>query len=422
MEAAVYAGIFSPRTNRVLANCPTGNCTFPELYKSIGYCTACSDITSQLNITTYNYTRGDGNFTATNYTLPSGLQLTKSNDTAFIMKRGDGTATVQAIMAAPPVYLTCSDEWPWGCTGIGAAECQISLCIKTFNASVQFGNFTETEVSTEQDTWHELNQTVWSAIDSNYVSTIDMTCLNNTEKQTLRAAGYQFSDGTKWLAYNTSLPAGLSVAAANASGVWLPANYTELAINGSCIYQTTGETVNSMNKYLFNAFNGYVVIGPDGDPEPSSSYTDVIYNGGNVSAQTYATIFQSVTDSMTTNIRNYADAHTPNYVTGIVLENDTCVDTRWSWLIFPAVLVLLTLVFFAAVIVQTRTRDAMVSGSQDYKNSALPLLFHGLEESITASYGQGEYSMAKMSQDANKLSVVFKPTDVGWRFVAGDKS
>ena len=136
----------------------------------------------------------------------------------------------------------------------------------------------------------------------------------------------------------------------------------------------------------------------------------VIFNNGNVSAETFANAFQIVTDSMTTNMRNYPDAHTPNYVTGIVLQSDTCVYSRWRSLIFPAALVLLTLVFFAAVIVQTRTRDAIVSGSQDYKDSALPLLFHG----------KGEYSMAKMSQDANKLPVVFKPTDLGWRFVADE--
>lgn len=421
MQAAVYAGIFSPDTNRVSPTCQTGNCTFPELYKTIGYCSACSEITSQLNKTTYHYTESTGNFTVTNYTLPSGLYLSNADDTSFIMGTGTGVATtIQAIMATPPVYLTCNDDWPWGCTGIGAAECQISLCIKTFNASVQSGTFGETEVSSNPDTWYERNQTVWSAVSPGYISTVDMSCLNNTEKETLKAAGYHFDDETKWLAYNTSLPAGLSVAAANASGMWVPANHTELDINGSCIYQTTADTVKSMNDFLFTAFDGKVTLGPGGDYEATSSNIYVIFNNGNISAETFASAFQSVTDSMTTNIRAYVDAHTPNHVTGIAMQSNTCVDSRWSWLIFPAALVLLTLVFFAAVIVQTRTRDAMVSGSQDYKNSALPLLFHGLEESITARYGQGEYSMAKMSQDANKVSVVFKPTDVGWRFVADE--
>lgn len=84
-------------------------------------------------------------------------------------------------------------------------------------------------------------------------------------------------------------------------------------------------------------------MGPDGDPEASAGYTDIIFN--------------------------------------------TCVDTRWGWLVFPTVLVLLTLVFFASVVTQTRTRDAMASGSQNYKNPALLLLFHGLEETTAARYG-----------------------------------
>lgn len=219
--------------------------------------------------------------------------------------------------------------------------------------------------------------------------------MNNTEKETLRAAGYQFTNETKWLAYNTSLPVGLSVAAANASDDFgLPANYTELDINGSCIYQTMVDTVGSMNQYLSGAFNGDVIYGMGDEPEASSSYIDIIFNNGNISAETFANTFQSVTDSMTTYIRAYADAYTLNNVTGIVLRSDTCVNTRWGWLIFPfpTLLVLLTLVFFTAIVAQTRTRDAMISGSQDYKNSALPLLFHGLEESTAARYGQGQHN------------------------------
>lgn len=136
----------------------------------------------------------------------------------FVMGTGNmnPTGTIQAIMGVNPIELICSDEWPWGCTGIGAAECLISLCINTFTGFLQLGNFTETEISSNLDTWYELNQTSWSMIDSGYLSTIDLTCVNNTEKETLRAAGYQFGVETKWLAYNTSLPAGLSVAAANA--------------------------------------------------------------------------------------------------------------------------------------------------------------------------------------------------------------
>ncbi|EED20506.1 conserved hypothetical protein [Talaromyces stipitatus ATCC 10500] len=420
MQAAVYGGIFSPGTNRVTPNCPTGNCTFPELYKTIAYCAACSDITSQLKVTTYNDSM---NFTVTNYTLPSGLQLSDHYGASFVIGAEADSITIQAIMGTSPVWLTCSPEWPWGCTGIGAAQCQLSMCIRTFNGSVKAGYFTETEIAGEKDTWFQnFNESIWgSSLDSSYLSTVDLTCLNNTERDTLKAAGYQFNKKTQWLAYNTSLPAGLSVVAANASGIALPANYTELDINGSCIYQTTVDAVTGMNEFLLTAFNGQASFGPQGDPDASSGFISVIFNGGNISAQTFATTFQNVTDSMTTNMRTYVDAHTPNYVAGIVLESDTCVDAQWGWLVFPAALLLLTLVFFTAVVVQARTRDAMVSGSQDYKNSALPLLFHGLEESTAARFGQGRHGMAKMSQDANELCVVLKPTDVGWRFVESDK-
>lgn len=112
MQAAVYTRIFSPGTNRVVAKCPTGNCTFPEPYKTIAYCSACSDITSQLNTTTCNVSESNGNFTITNYTLPCGLQLSNLYDRSFVMGTGNSIDTIQAIMSASPSFPTCSDEWP----------------------------------------------------------------------------------------------------------------------------------------------------------------------------------------------------------------------------------------------------------------------------------------------------------------------
>lgn len=70
---------------------------------------------------------------------------------------------------------------------------------------------------------------------------------------------------------------------------------------------------------------------------------------------------------------------------------------------------------------QTRTRNATVSGSQNYKNPALPFSFMGWKNRQPQDMG-AQHSMASMHQDAEELSFVFKPTDVRWRFVAKDKS
>ena len=48
LQAAVLDGIISP-TKSVQVECPTGNCTFGQ-YSTVGYCSACKDITKDLSI------------------------------------------------------------------------------------------------------------------------------------------------------------------------------------------------------------------------------------------------------------------------------------------------------------------------------------------------------------------------------------
>lgn len=389
MQAAFNAGIFSPGGNRVVPDCETGNCTFSKPYKTIAYCSTCTDITLQLIKTTYNATYDLGNVTIANYTLPSSLRISSLLPTyereSFVMGADSNSNTIQAIMATSPLPLTCSAEWPWGCTGVGAAECRFDMCIRTFTGSVQAGNFTEIEITSNQDTWLNSNQSIWESFV--YISTVDLTCLNDTEKGILKMAGYEFSNEAQWLPYNVCVVPG---AAINASGYgWLPINYTGTdIINASCIYSATPPAVNSMIGLFYNAFfNQQPILGSYGGPESTSETIANIFNNGNVSARTIASNFQRITDSMTTNIRTHADSHSPNYATGIVFQSDTCITAEWGWLAFPTILLLLTIVFFATVVIQTRTRDAMISGSQNYKKSALPLLFHGLEESTAMRFG-----------------------------------
>lgn len=444
MDEAVNAGIYSGGSNRIAATCPTGDCMFPEPYKTIAYCSSCSDITSQLQVKTSNGTLQSNSTLSfnvlsvyrANLTLPSGLGVDPFEGQSFTIESNVGvgpfgsSTVIQAILAADPTDLTCSAEWPWGCTGIGAVQCQISTCIKSFTGSVQAGTLTEAEIQGEQDTSLYSNGAIWGMtgnitspggqwgiMEPGLISTIDLTCLNSSEKAILRTAGYQFNETSQWLAYNASMPAGMSVAAATALGWAVSANSTILDINASCIYQTTWDAQLVISSYL-SMFDGNATNAGPNMLYSSSDVVGVVFNEGNVSASTFASIFQNITDSMTTTIRLYTDAYTPNNITGLVLDSETCVDVRWGWLTFPCALLLLTLVFFVAMVIQTRTRDAIMSGSRDYKTSTLPLLFHGLEASTALKFGLGTQGMAKMSQDAKDLHVVLRATDAGWKFVS----
>lgn len=65
----------------------------------------------------------------------------------------------------------------------------------------------------------------------------------------------------------------------------------------------------------------------------------------------------------------------------------TCLHVRWGWLTFPIAFVLLTLIFFIAMIIDTRpTGDR----AQIWKSSPLALIFHGLEPSNVHQYEQAD--------------------------------
>lgn len=229
MQSAINAGVFSPGSVTTPFTCDTGNCTFPE-YKSFAYCSTCTDISSEISTT--NYTRisalsndsissDEGDYL--NFTLPSGLWGSQKNNHQFAMNlssNGDMSSTFQAILGdsdGPGIRDHTYTNYPYGpglewvCRGYGAAQCSLEICIKIFSASIENGKLVETELYSEPGSWSNisLNPTV---------STVDMSCVNETDKQTLEEEGYMWNDTTRWLAYSYNVSQG----------------YT---INASCMYQ-----------------------------------------------------------------------------------------------------------------------------------------------------------------------------------------
>lgn len=345
-----------------------------------------------------------------NVTLPSGL--TAMAGYQGFVQNFDGNGTVESILnvsngTVPMLSGTeCSDEYPWACTGYGATRCSISPCVRAFTASVQAGTLIEQEITVEEETSDKFGGDF-------LLSALDMPCLNKTEKLKLQEAGYQFNDTTQWLAYNLSIPAGLS-----ATELQTIFNSTyPIDINASCVYQVYEYERFSINYFLTSLFTGFASIGPEVDGQSSNSLITLMVNAGNVSAASIESNFKNVTDAMTAYIRQTnGGAYTSNYVYGQALQNTTCVHVRWWWLSLPVILLALTLGFFVAMVVQTRSKDAIISGSQNYKSSVLPLMFHGLEGEITEKFSLPKRGTAEMENASKGIYVRLKPTDKGWKF------
>jgi hypothetical protein len=188
LQKAIKAGIYNPGTP-VEFDCPTGNCTFPDVYHSVGYCSSCNDITDSLVITYALVTEG---FNYTNISLPGywevhygnswevgygDLQwvdpvsatiddLSSTSDNLspatimnFVMNYTDGT------VVAAQLNLTCPEgsEGQWGCGGganftAGAANCWIQPCVRTYKAYIAGGRLSEEVASAN-------NLRIWQPLD-----------------------------------------------------------------------------------------------------------------------------------------------------------------------------------------------------------------------------------------------------------------
>lgn len=69
------------------------------------------------------------------------------------------------------------------------------------------------------------------------------------------------------------------------------------------------------------------------------------------------------------------------------------------------------------MVLKTRTRDALVSGSHNYKSAALPLVFHGLEARMAERFGMEKGGRREMVVEAARMRVRLGPTERGWKFV-----
>ena len=124
---------------------------------------------------------------------------------------------------------------------------------------------------------------------------------------------------------------------------------------------------------------------------------------------------------MTTSLNTYIRQNSAGVLTGpaigTVTHNETCVRIRWAWLIFPAALTVLMFVFFAAMVHHT-SRTATKVRSHNFKNNALPLVYHGLDASEPNDLSdRGWMTMSEIDGDAKDKYVTLSSTEKGWRLV-----
>lgn len=437
MQSAIYAGVYNPETITIPFECGSGNCTFVDHYSSIGYCSSCVDLTPNLKVTTTTGLYLEGNETVTfpiyNTTLPSGLSCVYSadcvgscygdtfNQTLFVMTTNTNGSVQMILGDTSPLdswLKKCTnaesggqrnDSWTCAQPGYGAAQCDLYPCVRRYKATVAGGKLTEHVVSAS-------SPNDWSSTDSTEtMSLVAVDCLSDQERQFLLQQGYNITDGaatTTWLPYNASFSPYYGTPSQTFEPNGTVVNDTLVSRN--CIYEFYPQSEFDVNYFLERNFNASIVT--DGDVFGGPSIAQAFYDAGNVNLASIQATFANIAQSMTVHIRTTSNASYSAPALGQVITQNTCVRVQWVWLTYPAAVVLLVGMFFAAMIWVTGTGGEahVIHG---WKSSPLVLMYHGLDPSAQHRHGYGMLVHNEdMEQDARRMLVKLQPSEKGWLF------
>ena len=444
-QNALNAGVFNPGRS-VNFDCSTGNCTFPEEYHTVGFCSQCNDTTNKISI---NTGIDDNNGTTYNITLDTSTNSYKTNLTAhlennynnvdYMLVDTSGQSTNMIVTyvlgeKSPSCPKTCSsltedkfdecnENWDlakFGCTvlpmgsvpgsmepnpAVGATSCSLRPCVRTYTSTVKAGRLQEKLLSTYDD-WGPGGTSI-------YPSIVNLKCLDDKERSLLKSSGYDLSSTSNpsWLAFNSSL---------NSSAPDTSVPVDSGTIPAKCVYQIGAINTMSIGYFLGSFLNGSITAGNYAYDYVGPMALQAIFLEGNVTLERVDQVWQNMSDAITWYMRQNGDVHFSAPVLGEAWQSQTCVHIRWLFLIYPAVLVLLAIVFFGIMILDTRRSP---SSRHDWKSSPLALLFHGLDwRSVQNSAGFAQVTEHRdMREIADQTRVRLTQTGSGWQFAGSGR-
>jgi hypothetical protein len=364
MKAAVLDGALSTSTVEYKNTpfCATGNCTWSS-YQSLAVCSACavvdgSEIEKLLNVNPSLLLQLEeaGFLVVFPYWNPLPLNTA---DPAYVANPLPTLAFQDHGILVADVFLIAASK-PF--------ECILDFCVKTYNASVNGGNFTETEIKRV----HQRGPT--RMIDS----------YNDA------------SDGS----YNYPV-----------------LNFSQEDVTES--HYIVPDSIYYLSQYINSTFEGNVSNAPDNGENSEGSLTfssdvvealwNMIYDDGQLTPDI---LFENTAKSLTKVIRENAyesDGSKNTLAMGNMLHNETFISVRWPWIILPATLQLFALAFLVVVIRVTKQ-----AGLEAYKDGILPTLFQGIDEESRRDMGRVMLLSDMAMVAENTQMILHDQPSAGW--------
>lgn len=442
MQRAINSAIYN-HDRSIAFSCPTGNCTFSSEYHTVAYCSECNDTTDKLIIDevppppdpieeTPEYILSQDFADTPSYNNISVTSISGTfTDSFLVLSDKLGYTDLVAMHLSINQNSSCADEYSsfkeqigkarktknkhakWGCFGVtkdigsgsitdgmGAAICTLYPCIKTYTAKIRNGLVSETLLSVAKSWSDRINPTGLSAM-------VNVNCLNANGRKSLVDKGYEIG-GKIWLPYTPVIHDDYEQ-----PDDFVPRNDT---ISRECIYEYSWLTTEALDYFLGSFLNGTIdtLLGEYDGP----TQVQTLYNEGHLTFDRVEEVWRNLSDSISTYVRQHSRKNVSAPAVGVVLRSETCVRLQWVFLIYPAVLVFLCIMFFASMILKTQGTK---SSRHDWKSSPLALLFHGLDGEVIINRNEAAESVRAKEMEiiAERTSVRLSKTEKGWNFTRG---
>ncbi|KAL7274582.1 hypothetical protein RUND412_002505 [Rhizina undulata] len=336
--------------NMPFFTCNSGDCQFAP-FNSLAVCYECNDMSASISSSCQTDTQGEvcvasyapGDSTSTSFSVPS-----TSNMNTLINQTIINTTSSSTLSHIPPKLVIAgfstigsTNSFPANST---AVECALFWCVKTYNASVAIGIYLED------------------------VSNISTTA--------------EYGTGDSYLTFPD--PSGNS-----------SSNFS--------VTQTAHTAITDPIRGLPSKIQGWAAGIPGSEIYTYSS--DIIRGLQQINNLTAAVALMSI--GLSNHVRNAALSDGPMTPSsqgvnlGHTLGQQTYVRVRWFWLIFPAGLWFVSVVFFVNTVIRASCSRRGKFLPEVYGINPLAYLFHGLDERSRRTFGDLQWSeLEKIAETA----------------------
>lgn len=400
MTAVLEAIIGLENNSRTVPfDCPTGNCDFSN-FSSLGYCSSCIDITSHVQeqrgpinddvANRYGPIHDESNTYTLNYTIPDedchlslamvdGRRITYGtthlalcpssrfghfNFTTLSLiwsdcshDHGDGLQDRPGCRGHPEQLSSLGNS-----SGLLAFSCTLGLCVRDYTGRIRNGVLDETMTNNFPSSFQ---------MNDHEIALVHLPC-------TVDLISYDISNLSKvpnipGRKFSTVIFDGRPVRAppecvfkVEPTVPWVIRNFFQQVF--------APPAIDDPSCSLSWDSRGYWSESSGCDPW----YLDPIFRGGKPTSETISSDMDRIAAAISNLMRAMGSNVYRNgsgVALGTVIQTTVCMRVDWPWLLLPAMLMLLTVILFAAVLLMARDR---YNRQPIWKSSAVVAFFHGI--------------------------------------------